>query len=138
MLTGLLLLCALSGSADVQKSAEWKDFLKALHLKESSGQLTPPDGDGGKAIGPYQIWRCYWIDSRMPGTYDQCRDKEYAEEVIWRYMMRYAKKSVEKKDWRTCFRIHNGGPVGAKKRSTIAYGNHAMRLLKEVKSKSRR
>lgn len=135
MVTGMLLTIVLCSSD--AKDSEWKCFLKALHLKESSGQLTPPDGDNSKAIGPYQIWRSYWIDSRMPGTYDQCRDKEYSEEVVRRYMTRYAKKAISSGDWRTCFRIHNGGPAGAKKRSTIAYGNDAMKILKSVKSRRR-
>jgi hypothetical protein len=99
-------------------------FLEALWEVEASGSLTPPDGDDGKAIGPYQIHLAYWQDAVAKvgsGVYQDCRDKMYAEKIISAYMGRYCPQAWEEGDWATIARTHNGGPRGPLKTSTKKY-----------------
>ena len=83
-------------------------------------------GDNGRALGPLQIHRAYWLDSRVPGRYEQCADLEYSIRVLNAYMARYCPKG----DDETIARIHNGGPRGHKKTATIRYWRAVSRKLK--------
>ncbi len=78
-------------------------------------------GDGGKAIGPYQIWESYWIDAcnysksddlSLDDGYESCIDKEYAEKVVLTYWKRYANERRLKREptLEDRARMHNGGP----------------------------
>ena len=103
----------------------WAEFIRAVGQVES-GQDDAAVGDGGKAIGRYQIWRVYWIDATefdksIGGRYEDVRDKDYAEKVMRSYFRRYASRAYESGDWQTLARIHNGGPRGHKKAATIGY-----------------
>jgi len=82
-----------------------RTFFDALWQVEASGQLNPEDGDGGKSIGPYQISYAYWADAEMPdGTWQDCRDKAYAERVMRRYWKRWKARTDEQRA-----RCHNSG-----------------------------
>eukprot|EP01111_Echinosteliopsis_oligospora_P010299 TRINITY_DN3176_c0_g1_i1.p1 TRINITY_DN3176_c0_g1~~TRINITY_DN3176_c0_g1_i1.p1 ORF type:complete len:116 (-),score=19.67 TRINITY_DN3176_c0_g1_i1:233-580(-) len=100
-------------------------FYQALHQVESSGKLSPPDGDSGKAIGPFQIWSVYWQDSNIGGSYDDVRQLDTAKKCVDGYMKRYAKNEWSEQmsiaDVEKCARIHNGGPKGYTKSSTDGY-----------------
>lgn len=102
---------------------------RAIHQVESSGR-TGPDivGDGGKAIGPLQIWKACWKDAveydpSIGGCYEDCNDLEYSVKVFRSYTKRYATerrlKRVPTDEDRA--RIWNGGPNGYKKRATDKY-----------------
>ncbi len=85
-----------------------------------------PDGDDGLAIGPYQIHEVYWRDARafdasLGGSYQDCRDRRYAERVIDAYMRRHAAKAWAMGDGERVARVHNGGPLGHRKRATLGY-----------------
>lgn len=97
------------------------EILAALRMTETSGMQNPPDGDQGKAIGPFQIHKAYWTDAKMPGEYQQCRDQLYAERVIEAYMLRYAAEAWRNGDAETIARTHNGGPTGRYKKATDKY-----------------
>jgi len=135
-ITSMLMSCGVKHvdpvNVDVEKESvnekedPYKEFFDALASVESSGMDSPPDGDGGKAIGPFQIWEVYWIDATeydksFIGGYSDCRDRKYAERVVMAYMQRYAYDAWENRDWETCARIHNGGPRGNRKISTNEY-----------------
>jgi len=117
---------AMPGIADT-KPAEipWDNFFTALWQIESSSRINPPDGDNGNAIGPYQIWRGYWIDAKEydPSlvangeTYESCRDKAYSEKVVRAYMSRYgnARRIGRTPTVQDLAAIHNGGPNGFKR-----------------------
>jgi hypothetical protein len=102
---------------------------KAVHQVESSGRTGPGIvGDGGKAIGPLQIWRACWFDAiahdpTIGGCYEDCNDLEYALKIFRAYTARYAierrLKRVPTDEDRA--RIWNGGPNGYKKKSTLKY-----------------
>jgi len=110
-------------SAGAPQGPTLRTLFDALWMQEAGQRLDPPDGDGGKAIGPYQIWRAYWIDARMPyGTYQDCRGKAYAEQVMARYWRRYCPAAREALDTETLARTHHGGPRGATSRRAVTDG----------------
>ena len=124
MLTTLLIFVAL-----VPPPADFaaRPLLDATREKESGGEADPANavGDGGKAIGPYQIWATYWADAvkHDPSlvangeTHQSVRNAAYAERVILAYWRRYAPSW----DAQTLSRIHNGGPKGHVRRATLGY-----------------
>ena len=91
-------------------------------------------GDGGTSFGPYQIRRAYYIDAVQynPRLRDGGKSFEnvhgpgsyvYSEMVIQAYMNRYATvarlgHTATNED---IARIHNGGPNGFRKSSTLKY-----------------
>lgn len=101
-------------------------ILAAIRFVESGGRDDVADGDGGRAIGPYQIHRVYWQDAvefapELDGSYQDCRQRAYAERVIAAYMERYAPDAWRAGDAETIARVHNGGPQGAAKAATAGY-----------------
>ncbi|MEI6166127.1 MAG: hypothetical protein WCS52_02945 [bacterium] len=78
-------------------------------------------GDGGRAIGLYQIHWEYWKDSGVPGKWEDCRDPRYSQLVILAYWKRYCPAALERGDLEVLCRIHNGGPQGHRKRTTLVY-----------------
>ena len=113
-------------------------ILDTLQTVETGGERDPDRavGDGGKAIGAYQVWRVYWVDaceydpSLRERDYQSVTDREYAERVVIAYLSRYAR------DWSidTIARIHNGGPAGATKRrkATDGYAAKALRAFDAI------
>lgn len=114
----LVLLCL--GSA-VDKAPRISAALDAIEQVESGGR-TDLVGDAGKAIGPLQIWRSYWQDAcdfeprLKKHGYESCKDPIYARRVALAYLTRYRAAGAEQ-----MARIHNGGPKGASKKSTLEY-----------------
>ncbi len=105
-------------------------ILLAVRMVESGGNDRCPDGDGGLAIGPYQIHRRYWEDavSFEPGLgpeaghdYQACRDRAYAERVVSAYMRRWVPDAWARGDAEVIARTHNGGPQGAQRDATLKY-----------------
>lgn len=103
-------------------------FWRALHLVETSGRHGAIIGDNGAALGPLQIHRRYWQDARVSGRYEDCADLAYSIKVASSYLKKYAPKAWEAGDVTTLARIHNGGPAGARKAATLAYGAKVARL----------
>lgn len=106
-------------SNDAEHGTTWDDFFHALHMVEASGRDNPPDGDGGNAIGPFQIWEAYWTDAveydttlvAHGETYQSCRDINYARRVVRAYMNRYCteRRLGHPPTWEMRARFHNGG-----------------------------
>ncbi len=107
-----------------------ESFWRALHLVETSGRHGPILGDNGRSLGPLQISRAYFTDSRVGGTYEQVVDLGFARKVVSAYLQRYAPQAWAAGDVVTLARIHNGGPAGARKASTVNYGAKVARLSK--------
>lgn len=103
------------------------EILDGIRQVESSGGKDKADGDDGKAIGPYQIWKSYWQDGtrilKVDWPYSDARNEERARRVVKAYISHYGKKH----GWEGMIRCHNGGPTGWKKKSTLVY-------LKKVKT----
>lgn len=113
----LLLLCLTTASA-----ADFAEFTRAVHLVETSGRTGPILGDGGRALGPLQIHRACWQDSRVGGRYEDVADLAVATSVLRAYLARYAPRALASEDWTTCARVWNGGPMGASRSATVGYG----------------
>lgn len=94
--------------------------MRALRLVES-GDRENAVGDQGRAIGPYQITYAYWKDSGVRGHYRQCFGRRYSERVMRAYWQRHCPAALTRGDWQTLARIHNGGPRGNVKLSTVSY-----------------
>jgi len=108
--------------------------LQAIRIVESNN--TPSAvGDGGNAIGVYQIWESYWKDatefSNLGGKYRDCFVPEYADRVVRCYMKRYAtpRRLGREVTMQDIARIHNGGPNGYKKQATIKYWEKVEKIL---------
>jgi hypothetical protein len=107
------------------KGTDTRAILDAIRTVETGGEADPDRaiGDKGKALGAYQIHRSYWIDAteKDPALralgYESVTNREIAERVVIAYLTRYAP------DWKldTVARIHNGGPKGHRKESTLDY-----------------
>ena len=111
---------------------DWNMFFGAIRLTETGGHPKPTEavGDNGKSIGPYQISKAYWIDSQVAGKWEDCKQYEYSRLVMMRYWQRYCLAASNKKDWKTMARIHNGGPHGNTKASTLKYWEKVQTYLK--------
>ena len=108
--------------------------LQAIRIVESNN--TPSAvGDGGNAIGVYQIWESYWKDatefSNLGGKYRDCFIPEYADRVVRCYMKRYAtpRRLGREATMQDIARIHNGGPNGYKKQATLKYWEKVEKIL---------
>ena len=112
-----LLLCLTTASG-----ADFAQFTRAVHLVETGGRLGPTVGDGGRALGPLQIHRGCWQDSRVGGRYEDVADLAVATAVLRAYLTRYAPAALASEDWTTCARVWNGGPRGASRSATVGYG----------------
>ena len=99
------------------------DLLRAMAIVES-GSTADSDvlGDNGRSLGPLQIGQAYWTDANMPdGDYEDCTSYDYACRVAVKYWMRYCHEALCERDYATLARIHNGGPRGHCKKTTLKY-----------------
>lgn len=111
------------------------DLLAAIRTVESHGKHMAV-GDGGRAIGPYQIHHAYWKDSKVPGRWEQCHDRRFAERVVVAYWRRYCPKALANRDWKVLARVHNGGPRGHMKSKTFGYWQKVQSAIQPKKKAS--
>jgi len=112
---------------------ELRPLLDAIRQVESGGDDSAI-GDGGKAIGAYQIWSVYHEDAQdwckeLKGTWADCYARVYAERCVAAYWHRYARKALRNGDHETLARVHNGGPRGATKKATEGYWRKVQEAL---------
>jgi hypothetical protein len=78
-------------------------------------------GDGGRALGAYQIHRVYWEEGTgllgIDWPYSDAADPKKARRVVKAYLLHYGKG----KGLVEMARIHNGGPRGCEKKATLPY-----------------
>ena len=126
ILTLIVLGLLASLAAAVPPPADYNTdrILDAIRLQETGGEKDPANavGDKGKSIGPFQIQRGYWQDAidydpSIGGKYEDVRDEDYARRIVIAYLSRYCKNWTDQ----NVARIHNGGPSGHKRKSTIKY-----------------
>jgi hypothetical protein len=133
----LAMASTIEGSGSVSRRfAEVSKLLDAICEVESNGDCSKIGKVG--ELGCYQIRECFWIDAlehdpSIGGVYEDVIDKEYAEKCILAYWDRYATEKrldrpVTDKDRA---RMHNGGPNGHKKTSTIKYWNKIKKELND-------
>jgi len=129
----LITFIAFASTAYANKVSNIENLHKAI-LKQEGWRGKA--GDGGKALGPYQIWHDYWTDATefdksIGGEYEDVNDLQYARKIFDAYMRKYAnsKRLGRTPTWEDIARIHNGGPGGYKKEATIKYWNGVKRYL---------
>lgn len=132
----IVIAIALGLAASMAKATTYDDVLQAIRKVESGANPKVKDGDGGKAIGEFQIHKAYWQDAvnhdkTIGGRYEDCRKYDYALKIVKAYMDRYAREFIQKKDWEKVARIHNGGLMGYKNSATLKYWALVKKHLKE-------
>jgi hypothetical protein len=94
--------------------------LDAIARIESHGNPNAV-GDGGRALGVYQIHCVYWKDgTQLLGVdwpHRDAADPNKARRVVKAYLLHYGRG----KSLLEMARIHNGGPRGDKKKATLPY-----------------
>lgn len=120
-------------------------LVQAIEQVESDGDMNAI-GDGGKSIGSFQIGKLYWIDAMnyndsrdnssirdylRNGNYeDTAANRDYAIQIMIAYWERYAYNTNPE----NLARLHNGGPHGPDKQSTLPYWykvKHQMSIIKK-------
>jgi hypothetical protein len=139
----LVAFLALALLIPYENRAQQRRVLDAILQVESSGRDDVPDGDGGLAIGPYQIHEIYWRDAVAAAprlgpehghSYQDCRGRAYAEQVVRAYMRRWIPDAWRRGEAETIARTHNGGPLGARKESTRRYWERVRRRLAAIEA----
>ncbi len=78
-------------------------------------------GDGGRALGAYQIHRLYWQEGAellgVDWPHRDAADPKKARRVVKAYLLHYGKG----KGLVEMARIHNGGPRGCEMKGTLPY-----------------
>ena len=111
--------------------AEWNEFLDILSEVESNSTdgIVKTDVNGRKSYGRLQIQSGYLRDSGLSYTLEQVRtSKEISYKVAKAYLEKYARiyeslpeNAGKRATVEVLARIHNGGPNGWRRSSTIAY-----------------
>lgn len=119
-----------AGTVRANQDVSIDELLDAIAIVESRSN---PDavGDGGRAVGSYQIHKRYWADgTRILGvdwSYGEARNPAKARKVVRAYLTHYGRnRSILEKA-----RIHNGGPRGYRKKATLAYARKIARVLQK-------
>lgn len=120
----------------MESASESRDTLDAILAAVRAVETgSEPDGgrsalgDGGRALGPYQIHRAYYVDSGVAGTYEDCAEAEFSRRVVLAYWKRWCPDALARRDASILSRVHNGGPRGARKSATLAYWHRVESLL---------
>ena len=107
-------------------------FWKALHQVETSGRLGAIEGDRGRSLGPLQISRAYFADSKVAGSYEQVIELEAAIKVASAYMRRYEPEAWRQGNVEILARLHNAGPSWRRKlAATDAYAAKVQREMRK-------
>jgi len=113
-------------------------LLDALFTVESSGN-SRAIGDGGKALGGFQLWEGYFNDGcrilkvkwdYRTSAYDITKSRQIVRAYLDYYGRLYTKKTGKPATDYVLARIHNGGPLGYMKKSTIKYANRVMTTIR--------
>lgn len=130
----VLLICVcISPLAAPARDAEYDDIDRLLDAiaQVESGNDSDAIGDRGRAIGMYQIHRRYWRDGvrilRVKWDYSLAFKAEKSRQVVKAYLLHYGKG----RSLLDIARIHNGGPNGYKKESTLPYARRIAEILYE-------
>jgi hypothetical protein len=144
MLVGMLIATIMGSTSNAELDLlrmKHRNFLNAIASVESSNNDLAI-GDGGRAIGRYQIWEVYWQDAvdfcpQISGRYANVVDKKYAERIVMAYLLRYGRDALKNRDYEKLSRIHNGGPKGYKKKATLTYWLRIKKFLVVIRNTNR-
>jgi len=114
------------------EASDYQKFLNSIKMVESGGNAKAI-GDGGKAVGAYQIHKEYFQDAQeydkknkgkfgiADKSYKDCFNPNVAKQVVCAYLERYSAANVKAGKWEVLARQHNGGLNGHKINSTKVY-----------------
>jgi NAD-dependent oxidoreductase involved in siderophore biosynthesis len=126
----LLFLLTLAAAAHAAPPAS---FWTALHQVETSGRLGAILGDNGRSLGPLQISRAYFADSKVAGSYEQVIELDSAIKVASAYMRRYEPEAWRQGNVEILARLHNAGPSWRRKlAATDAYAAKVQREMRKL------
>ena len=107
------------------------DRLIPALIEVESGGVVDAVGDSGRAVGVLQIHKAYLADgNRFAGTnytHAEMFDPDKSIEIVRAYLLHYARD----KDIEAAARIHNGGPNGWKKETTLPYWRKVKKELEK-------
>ena len=129
VITMCLILTPVAAVAQTSDESGINRLLDAIARVESNRDSRAV-GDGGRALGAYQIHQCYWKDGTkflgVDWNYDQAKDPTKARAVVRAYLRHYGRgRNLIQKA-----RIHNGGPRGHRKKATLKYTRKIAEVLK--------
>jgi len=114
-----------AGAADNDRMDRLLDAIARVESRNNPAAV----GDGGRAVGVYQIHRSYWAKGTqilgVSWEYRDARDPYKARQVVRAYLSYYGRG----KSLLDMARIHNGGPRGYEKAATLAYARKVERVL---------
>ena len=96
------------------------NFVHSIHLVESSGKYGAIKGAHGE-LGPLQITRRCWKDSKIKGQFNDVTNYNYSVRVLNAYLNRYGTEAVANKDFKYLARLWNGGIKGNDRKVTLPY-----------------
>lgn len=113
-----------SGLSAGGRGDELDRTIEAIRQVESAGN-NHAVGDGGKALGAWQIHRAYWGEGTavlgVDWPYSDARDARKARLVVRAYLTRWQRARKYPATPETWARLHVGGPQGPKRESSAPY-----------------
>ena len=112
-------------------------FFDALQEQETGGNVNPNEalGDNDESLGSLQIQKPYFEDAMLKYgednnlqkdfpelrnlKYDNVTDRDTAQKIVYIYAKKYEPKLLEKKDYKSLYRLHNGGPSWSRQYDTM-------------------
>ena len=146
----LLSVCLLSGIT--VKATTQDELLDVIRLVESTGGKnlegdylkSYPYDKGFRAIGPYQMWRCYVDDvnmvlrdklhSKVRYTYNDRWDETKSREMVRIYLWYWSRQAGTDKVEDVCL-IHHFGPKGYKHKDRSYWTRKICPALKVVQER---
>ena len=114
VITMCLILTPVAAVAQTSDESGINRLLDAIARVESNRD-SHAVGDGGRALGAYQIHQCYWKDGTkflgVDWNYDQAKDPTKARKVVRAHLLHY-------------------GPRGHRKKATLKYARKIAEVLK--------
>lgn len=89
------------------------DKFYSILIQLESGGKTNAIGDGGRAIGPAQIHKAYFLDAQQFNKelnkykYEDCFRLDVSKLVVKSYILRYSNSKID--SFETWAKMHNGG-----------------------------
>jgi hypothetical protein len=130
-LVWLIVLSPIVASARTERAADLNGIDRLLDAiaKVESRNDSAAIGDGGDALGVYQIHRRYWADGTkflgVNWSYAEARNSAKARAVVRAYLLHYGRGC----SLLDMARIHNGGPGGNRKPETLIYARKIARIM---------
>jgi len=122
----MVLILVLQTQAEQAERGGLRPLFDAIRQVESGGRRAARNGNH---YGPYQVNRRWWLDACQAAGWKTVNRNFRAdaanpficERLMFAYWFRFCPEALAAHDFRTLARVHNGGPGGARLRSTVGY-----------------